>query len=367
MPPEPLPGRIASLDQFRGYTVLGMFVVNFLGSFAAIPEILKHHADHVTYADTIMPGFFFAAGFSYRLTFLRRLASGVPPAAARIAALRRSLGLILIGIVVYHLDGGAPTWADLQSLGVRGFLAQAFQRDPFQALVHIGVTSIWVLPVIGSRPKAILAWIALSAALHVWASSAGYYGWVMTRPGIDGGPLGFLTWTIPMLSGALAHDVVLRRDPGPSSPTRLVLWGSLVMVLGYLLSRVGVILEPSPGSMILADPPFTSPTGVTGMWTMSQRAGSVSYLVFGAGFSLALYGVFVEACDVRGLRLGLLDTLGRNALVGYILHELVGEAVKPYAPRDAPVPYVLFALTIYLGITWVFLRFLEKRGIFIRL
>jgi predicted acyltransferase len=365
--PEPLPGRIASLDQFRGYTVLGMFAVNFLGSFAAIPEILKHHADHVTYADTIMPGFFFAAGFSYRLTFLRRLASGTAPGTARAAALRRGLGLILIGIVVYHLDGRARTWADLESLGLRGFLAQAFQRDPFQALVHIGVTSIWMLPVIGARPAGLILFTVLSTGLHVMASSAGYYGWVMTRPGIDGGPLGFLTWTIPMLAGALAHDMVLRRDSGPSSPARLLLWGTLVMVLGYALSRVGVILEPSTGSAILADPPFIAPTGATGMWTMSQRAGSVSYLVFGAGFSLALYGLFVEACDVRGFRLGLLDTLGRNALVGYILHMLVDAAVKPYAPDDAPLLYVLFALGVYLGITWVFLRFLEKRGIFIRL
>ena len=30
-------GRIESLDQFRGYTVAGMFVVNFLGSFDATP------------------------------------------------------------------------------------------------------------------------------------------------------------------------------------------------------------------------------------------------------------------------------------------------------------------------------------------
>jgi hypothetical protein len=30
-------GRIESLDQFRGYTVAGMFVVNFLGSYDAMP------------------------------------------------------------------------------------------------------------------------------------------------------------------------------------------------------------------------------------------------------------------------------------------------------------------------------------------
>jgi hypothetical protein len=30
-------GRIALLDQFRGYTVAGMLLVNFLGGFAVVP------------------------------------------------------------------------------------------------------------------------------------------------------------------------------------------------------------------------------------------------------------------------------------------------------------------------------------------
>ena len=70
------PGRIVSMDQFRGYTVAGMFVVNFLGGYAAVHEVMKHHNGHpyFSYADTIMPSFMFAAGFSYRLTALRRLA-----------------------------------------------------------------------------------------------------------------------------------------------------------------------------------------------------------------------------------------------------------------------------------------------------
>jgi predicted acyltransferase len=36
--------RIASLDQFRGYTVAGMFLVNFLSPFVAAPFVLKHHS-----------------------------------------------------------------------------------------------------------------------------------------------------------------------------------------------------------------------------------------------------------------------------------------------------------------------------------
>jgi predicted acyltransferase len=33
-------GRIVSLDQFRGYTVAGMLLVNFLGGYRAVPAVL---------------------------------------------------------------------------------------------------------------------------------------------------------------------------------------------------------------------------------------------------------------------------------------------------------------------------------------
>ena len=74
--PSLLNQRLVSLDQFRGYTVAGMFLVNFLGGFNACPEILKHHNTYNSYADTIMPGFFLAVGFAFRLTFGRRAGRG---------------------------------------------------------------------------------------------------------------------------------------------------------------------------------------------------------------------------------------------------------------------------------------------------
>ena len=68
----PAANRIVSLDQFRGYTVAGMFLVNFVGSFAVTPVILTHKNNFCSYADTIMPQFFFAVGFPFRPTFGRR-------------------------------------------------------------------------------------------------------------------------------------------------------------------------------------------------------------------------------------------------------------------------------------------------------
>ena len=103
---RPATNRIASLDQFRGYTVAGMFLVNFIGSYAATPIIFTHKNTFCSYADTIMPQFFFAVGFAFRLTFGRRAQSeGLARAYGHVV--RRLLGLALVALVVY----GAPTVA----------------------------------------------------------------------------------------------------------------------------------------------------------------------------------------------------------------------------------------------------------------
>ena len=68
----PAKNRIASLDEFRGYTVAGMLLVNFIGGFVVVPAIFKHHNTYCSYADTIMPQFFFEVGFAFRLTFLNK-------------------------------------------------------------------------------------------------------------------------------------------------------------------------------------------------------------------------------------------------------------------------------------------------------
>ena len=103
---KPVTTRIVSLDQFRGYTVAGMFLVNFLGAFAATPILLTHQNNFCSYADTIMPQFFFAVGFAFRLTFGRRAQTeGLARAYGHVV--RRLLGLALVAIVIYS----APTRA----------------------------------------------------------------------------------------------------------------------------------------------------------------------------------------------------------------------------------------------------------------
>src|SRR5262245_63440020 len=92
-----------------------MLLVNFVGSFAAVRAtlpVLAHHHTYCSYADTIMPQFFFAVGFAYRLTFLRRKeADG--PRAAYLHALRRNFGLLLVAFVVHNVGSSWQNWDNL--------------------------------------------------------------------------------------------------------------------------------------------------------------------------------------------------------------------------------------------------------------
>ncbi len=369
-PRVPLSERIVSLDQFRGYTVLGMFVVNFVGFFAVVPAALKHHNTYCSYADTIMPQFFFAVGLAYRLTFLRRARRMDRPGLYE-RFIRRSLGLIGLGALLYLSGAALEAWMNPPSSSWPSLVVRGLRTDVFQALVHIGVTVLWILPVIGAGPLARVAFAGGSAAIQVVLSHAFYYQWVMTAPGIDGGPLGFLTWSIPMLAGSLAYDAVAAGSAG-AAVQKLAAWGLALMIAGYALSCLNRVTPPnsySGGGLreVLLEPPLVPPTRAVNYWTMNQQAGTVPYLIFGSGLSLALYAVFVWACDIRGFQFAVLRTLGVNALAGYVIHMVVDQAMKPLLAHDAAWAVALTALAGFLAVCYLSLRFMEKKGIYLRL
>jgi hypothetical protein len=333
-----------------------------------VHSLLRHHNTYNSYADTIMPQFFFAVGFSMRLVMLRNIAQKGVAAAYRKAVIR-SLGLVLVGVVLYHLDGNYRTWEQLTAVGWSGFFATAFWRTPFQALVHIGVTSLWVLPVIARSTRTRIAFLAGSAALHLSLSYAFWYELLREKRVIDGGPLGFLTWSIPTLIGSLAYDLI--RERGTAGSIRpLVQWGAALAVFGYGLSCLNAVFNSvKPGGIAnwLVEPPFFPPSRPVSLWTMSQQAGANSYLWFSAGFSLFVYAAFVWWTDRRGHQLDLFRVFGVNALAGYVLHGLIADAVEPFAPRDSPISWVVLMFSVYFGILWLFLYGLDRQKIYIRL
>lgn len=393
------PGRIRSLDQFRGYTVAGMFLVNFVGNFAACPRILRHTNDYCSYADTIMPQFLFAVGFAFRLTFERRV-QREGAAAAYFRAVRRILGLAAIAFGVYVLLPAIVSWPAIRQRQPGELMYSVLKRDWFQTLLHIAVTSLWILPVIRSSAAVRIAFAIASAALHVALSAWFYFLWVNTAPnGIDGGPLGFLTWTIPAIAGTLACDMVTAASMR-SPIAKMLRVGAGLMLAGWIISCGTRLYDVPPSTEpfsfpptsnlsdspvippkdswdgrdlteLACEPPFVPPPDAShrkwNYWMMSQRAGTLAYLTFSAGFSMALFALFYVACDVFDLRLGLFQTLGTNALAGYIIHDPVSDIVKSYVSREAGASSMWTAFAIYFSIVWALLKLMERRGIFFRL
>jgi hypothetical protein len=281
---------------------------------------------------------------------------------------RRALGLVALGAVLYVGGSAVDAWQDATPWPQD--LPRLLLRELFQALVHIAVTTLWVMPVIAAGARARIGFALGSAGFHLLLSHAFYYRWVMGFPGIDGGPLGFLSWTLPVLAGSLAYDAVAAGHPA-RAVRRLAAWGLGLMLVGYALACVNLVTEPNsptPGNWgsLLVEPPFVPPTRPVNLWTMNQRAGSLSYLTFGAGLSMALYALFVWACDAGHLQFPMLRTLGTNALAGYVLHTVVDQVVKPYTAKDWPLAYVLVALAVFLAVCYRGVRLLERRGLYLR-
>lgn len=385
--------RLVSLDQFRGFTMLGMLVVNFLGSYAVCPRLLRHTHDYCSLADTIMPQFLFAAGFALRLTLMARWERDGRMPWGRL--LRRVFLLALIAVVWYSLADLTQLISRLRTEPLSDVLAMYGKRQWFQTLLQIAATTLWIVPVVLCRLRTRVLFGVCSALLHVGLSWWFLFEWVHADPrGIDGGPLGFLSWSLPAIAGTWACDLVRECLPQHRSSAlrRLLVTGCVLSCAGWLLSQPTALYAvtsaavsqpqlamdaviPQSGRLAawngdFAEPPFVPPPPYQqrqwNYWMMTQRACSISYTLFTAGLSCVVFGIFWQVCDLRGWQSGLLRTLGTNSLAAYILHDVCGWCISPFLSRDASVVSVLAGLAVFVVATAGVCRLLEYRGWYLR-
>jgi heparan-alpha-glucosaminide N-acetyltransferase len=126
--------RLASIDIFRGLTMVVMIFVNDLDSVHSLPW-WTHHAkaniNVMTYVDMVFPFFLFIVGLSMPLAIQQRLKKNPSIPALWLHVFIRSASLVVLGLILANAELGDPTlmginpslWALLALLGASLFLS----------------------------------------------------------------------------------------------------------------------------------------------------------------------------------------------------------------------------------------------------
>ena len=370
------PGRLISLDVFRGITVAAMILVNNPGDWGHIYPPLEHAEwNGCTPTDLIFPFFLFIVGVSlvYALDGVKR--QGGPQGAVLLRVLRRAAVLFALGLLLSLY----PKF-DFSVVRVRGVLQRI-------ALVCLGCsviclktswrTQLWLLaafligyavlmqlvPVPGFGPANLEpatnlgAWLdrlVLSEA-HLWKSSKTWdpEGLLGTLPALGTGLLGGLT-----------AQGLRRRDHEPAAK---VAW---LFVAGGAVVILGLIWDP--------------------WFPINKALWSSSYVLYTGGLAMMGLAALYWLCDVQGYRrwTGPALAYGVNAILVFCLSALLSRTfslIKLMGPAGKPVglkewlyqwgiaPFfadprtasLVGALTLVL-IWWGILHWMRRKGVVLK-
>ena len=314
--------RLLSLDDFRGFAIFGMILVNYLGYFEVMPLTFKHPRYGMTFANAIAPYFVFAVGMGLRMSLAARIKkTGVKEAYLRTA--KRYVTLIVIGIVVYGPDPVTDMW---------------------DALVDIGFAGLITLPFImqGKRLRIVFAFLLLALYQLLFAYT-GYGEWTMANS-IDGGPLGTISWSSILVFGTVQMDYLIEERPVGFMKKSLWL-GTPLLVSGLLLS-------------------YLSPME---LWEFSQRSMTMAYPLFASGLSVITFAGFFWLVDIRKIKIPHLQTLGINPLAIYILQQVLIGFYGDFLPKTAMFWQALLGFLIIYGICYQVAGYLRRNGYIIKL
>ena len=323
------PGRLTSLDAFRGLAIAGMILVNNPGSWSHVYAPLRHAPWHgATPTDLIFPFFLFGVGVSMSFSFASRIARGGSRRDLWVHVARRAL--IIYGLGLFMAAYPGFDFATVRLVGVlarigivylvAGTLVLFLSRRAVFAVMLALLAGYWALmswvPVPGFgagdlSPDGNLAahLDRLVLGVHMWSGGGGVYD-----------PEGLLS-TVPAvastLSGLFAGDFLRAAHHGPSDAAGTGTVASLRMLMaGLALVLAGLVWDRFF--------PINKP-----LWTSS-------YVSYTTGWAMVTLAALYWLIDVRGRRGWALPLVvyGMNAITVFVASGLVAETLVLWRVPD---------------------------------
>ena len=370
------PARLQSLDALRGFDML--FIMGFaalvisicsLWPDSTVAQWIAGQMEHVEWHglrhhDTIFPLFLFLAGVSFPFSMASSMAKGRTRQQIAWKAVRRGLILVFLGMVYngfFRLD-----FSSLRCASVLGRIGLAWM---LAALLYL-----WCKP----RTSALFAVIILIGYwLVMWLvpGSADPYSLQDNLVGIVDRALlpGRLLYGNPAMgleSGWFDPEGLLSTIPAIATALFGMLTGSFVRLPEETVAGGKKALW-----MAVAGVGFTA---VGYAWNMvfpiNKMLWTSSFVCVLAGYSLLLFALFYWLIDVKGWRKWAfpLRVIGMNSITIYLAQRIIdfhGIARFFFGGAasfcDAPWSEIIL-LAAYLIVSWLFLFFLYRKRVFLK-
>ncbi len=294
--------RLASLDAFRGFTIIGMIIVNTPGSWSYVFPPLRHAEwNGLTPTDLVFPFFLFIVGVSIVLAYSKRLKVNTSKSGLIKKIIIRTVLIFAFGLIL-NLIGSQFTHfripGVLQRIAIVFFFCSLlFLYTTWQTQLITGMLALAIyyflmmlVPVPGHGMGVLLPGENLAAYIDSIAIPFYLYqgtwdpeGILSTLPAIGTGITGMMAGHI-LLSGKNIENKVIN-----------------LFVLGFFMTILGE------------------------MWgwifPINKNIWTSSYVLYTSGLASMTLGVLVWILDVKGFvnwaRPGII--FGTNAITAYVL------------------------------------------------
>ena len=363
--------RLLSLDALRGFDMLwimgGALLIeglarltgwSFLEWFAGQQEHADWHGFH--FEDNIFPMFLFMAGVSMPFSILKRQERGDSMKDIYFHLVKRTVILILLGMVYNGVQVFKPGHYRLASV-----LSRIALGSFFAALIVLNSKKKWHY--IWFAGILIFYWI-----LSAFTSAPGFAMGDLTREGCFAGYVDrlLIPWSMPWENGMIEPEGILSTIPSVATGLLGVLTGHFLRTDYPEWSKLkkGIVMGVVGISFVL----------LGYLWDMAfpinKKLWTSSFVVFAGGWSLIFFSIFYLIIDVWGYQKWafFFIVIGANSILSYLMQPVFNMwhirdfffgGILHHAPEAWAA--LLSGIT-YVGTCWTFLYLCYKNKIFLK-